>query len=78
MNNPLACTWNELRQRGKEFCDLAPSATSQEELDGLWSGFAFGYLNLEGANDREQYQAVLLMQILGREKLKHEIRLEGK
>lgn len=74
--NELACTWPELKQRAKEFTDLAPTATTLEELDGLWSGIALGYLNLEGATDNEQYQAVLLLQVLGREKLKHEIRLE--
>lgn len=74
--NALACTWPELRQRGKEFCDFAPTATSHEELDGLWSGFALGYLNLEKATPSEQHQAVLLLQILGREKIKHEVRLD--
>lgn len=76
MDNPLACTWPELQRRGKEFVDMAPTAKTFAELDGLWSGVAYGYLHLEGATKNEQLQAVYLLSILGRERIKHDVRLE--
>jgi len=74
--NELACSWNELRRRGKEFVDLAPTTHQFEELDGLWKGFVLGYLNLEGATESERYQSVLLLQILARKMFEQELRLE--
>lgn len=75
MSNELACSFEDFKRRGKEFIDMAPTATTIEELDQLWKMIALSYLNMDGRDDGERHQAAMLLRILAREMIRHEVRL---
>jgi hypothetical protein len=78
----LECTWDELKRRAKEFHELAPTATTHDELDQLWKMFGLSYLNADISDTRipqevMRVQAAALFRIVQREYVAHLGRLDS-
>ncbi len=68
------CTIDELKQLGKEFLEILPTATTEEAENGF-KCFTIAYLNSLLHNPREEIQAEALHHLLSRKLMEREIEI---
>lgn len=73
--HPNDCSYEALRLRAAAFVNGAPAMTSSEELERAWESVSRGFFNLR-AEPAERHKAGLLVQVLARQLVTHEARLE--
>lgn len=67
----VACTWEEFKRMGKEFLDLLPCST-EDQAEAGYKALGLAYIGLDGT-DMEVHQAAMLLRILGRKKIEHDV-----
>lgn len=61
-----------LKKMGEELLNALPTSTPNEVENGF-KLFSIAYLNAKFDNDRDSLQASILMSIIGKKKIEHEI-----
>lgn len=76
MSLTITCTWSDFKQMGKEFLDLLPSS-NEEQAEAGYKAIGLAYIGMDGT-DMELHQAAMLLRILGRKKMEHDVHLAMK
>lgn len=67
------CSWEEFKQRAKEFHDAAPTL-NYDELDNAFKALGLSYLGMR--EDRWQHSAVIVLQMASKTCIEREVELD--